>query len=157
MGWLVVGIAVFGAPRFCICLWKNAVFSRVLAKNRGAPKMAVPTTTRPIPHLTPSELLWRPPESLLRFFFVTLKFFGVSGSVGPLAPHNPRKFPGPPGGQRLSSGSPTPSDDSQNSSSDWHPQKHRNCSKKSLHSHQVAKCKIRSFAAEIAGKSQENR
>ena len=51
----MVGTAVFGAPRFCIFLWKNAVFSRVLAKNRGAPKMAVPTTTHPIPHLTPSE------------------------------------------------------------------------------------------------------
>ena len=28
-------------------------FSRVLTKNRGAPKTAVPTTTHPIPHLTP--------------------------------------------------------------------------------------------------------
>ena len=35
---MVVGTAVFGAPRFCIFLWKNALFSRVLAKNRGAPK-----------------------------------------------------------------------------------------------------------------------
>ena len=48
-------MAVLGAPRFCIFLWKNAVFSRVLAQNRGTPKMAVPTTTHPIPHLTPSE------------------------------------------------------------------------------------------------------
>ena len=51
MGWAVVGTAVFGAPRFCICLWENAVFFRVLAQNRGAPKTAVPTTTHPIPHL----------------------------------------------------------------------------------------------------------
>ena len=51
----MVGAAVFGAPRFCIFLWKHAVFSRVLAKNRGAPKMAVPTTTHPIPQLTPSD------------------------------------------------------------------------------------------------------
>ena len=43
---MVVGTAVFGAPRFCILLGKNAVFSRVLAKNRGAPKMAVPTQGR---------------------------------------------------------------------------------------------------------------
>ena len=56
MGWVVVWTAIFGAPRFCIFLWRNAVFFRFLAKNRGAPKMAVPTTTHPIPHLTPSEL-----------------------------------------------------------------------------------------------------
>ena len=54
MGWVVVGTAVFVAPRFCIFLWKNAVFFRVLAENRGAPKTAVPTTTHPIPQLTPS-------------------------------------------------------------------------------------------------------
>ena len=56
MEWVVVGTAGFGAPRFCVFLWKNALFSRVLARNRGAPKTAVPTTTRPIPHLTPSDL-----------------------------------------------------------------------------------------------------
>ena len=50
----MVGTAVFGAPRFCIKTLKNAVFSRALAKNRGAPKMAVPTTTHPIPQLTPT-------------------------------------------------------------------------------------------------------
>ena len=52
----MVGTAVLGAPRFSIFLWKNAVFSRVLAENRGAPKTAVPTTTHPIPHLTPASL-----------------------------------------------------------------------------------------------------
>ena len=57
MGLVVVGTAVFGAPRLCIFLWKNAVFSRVLAKNWGAPKTAIPTTTHPIPHLTPSDKL----------------------------------------------------------------------------------------------------
>ena len=44
----------WGAPILHI-LWKNAVFFRVLAKNRGALKMAVPTTTHPIPQLTPSD------------------------------------------------------------------------------------------------------
>ena len=33
-----VGTAIFGAPRFCTFLWKNAVLSRVLVKNRGCPK-----------------------------------------------------------------------------------------------------------------------
>ena len=51
----MVGTAVFGAPRFCIFLCTNALFSRVLAKIRGAPKTAVPTTTHPIPQLTPSK------------------------------------------------------------------------------------------------------
>ena len=55
MGWVVVGTAVFGAPRFCIFLWKNEVFSKFLAQNWGATKKAVPTTTHPIFHLTPSE------------------------------------------------------------------------------------------------------
>ena len=45
----------WGAPILHL-LWKSALFSRVLAKNRGAPKTAVPTTTHPIPHLTPSEV-----------------------------------------------------------------------------------------------------
>ena len=54
MGWVVVGKGVFGVPRFWH-LFVNALFSRVLAKNRGAPKTTVPTTAHPIPHLTPSE------------------------------------------------------------------------------------------------------
>ena len=43
-----------GHPDFASFV-ENAFFSRVLVKNRGAPKTAVPTTTHPIPHLTPSE------------------------------------------------------------------------------------------------------
>ena len=34
-----------------------------------------------------SLLSGRPRKSLFRCFFVTLNFFGVSGSVGPFAPH----------------------------------------------------------------------
>ena len=45
-----------GRPDFASFCGKNALFSRVLAKNRGAPKTAVPTTTHPIPQLTPSEI-----------------------------------------------------------------------------------------------------
>ena len=39
-----------GRPDFASFV-ENALFSRVLAKNRGAPKTAVPTTTHPVPHL----------------------------------------------------------------------------------------------------------
>ena len=46
----------WGRPEFWHIFVENAVFSRVLAKNRGTPKKAaVPTTTHPIPHLTPSD------------------------------------------------------------------------------------------------------
>ena len=55
MGWVVVGTAVFGAPRFCTIFAENAVFSGVFHQNRGAPKTAVPTTT--IPHFPPSYAL----------------------------------------------------------------------------------------------------
>ena len=34
---------------------ENALFSKGLAKSRGTPKTAVPTTTHPNPHLTPSD------------------------------------------------------------------------------------------------------
>ena len=44
----------WGAPILHI-FEENAVFSRVLAQNRAAPKTAVPTTTHPIPHFTTSE------------------------------------------------------------------------------------------------------
>ena len=49
MGWVVVGTAVFGAPRF---LAKTLEKKHVSTKS--APKTAVPTTTHPIRHLTPS-------------------------------------------------------------------------------------------------------
>ena len=47
---------------FTLCvftLWlfpKMLYFPKVLTKNRGASKTAVPTTTHPIPHLTPSDM-----------------------------------------------------------------------------------------------------
>ena len=63
MGWVVVGTAVFGAPRFCMFLWKYAVFLRVLAKNRGAPKTAVPTATHSALQLTPSEHVHFPADA----------------------------------------------------------------------------------------------
>ena len=55
MAWVVVATAVFGAARFCILFVEKCCLFQVLAKNRGAPKAAVPTTTHPIPHVTPSE------------------------------------------------------------------------------------------------------
>ena len=68
MGWVVVGTAVFGAPRFPIFLWKNAIFSRILARNRGAPKTAVPTTTHLLKTLTSLNKEVRP------FFLATIAF-----------------------------------------------------------------------------------
>ena len=44
----------WGAPMLHLFV-ENAVFFRVLAKHWGTPKTAVPTTTHPIPHLTPSD------------------------------------------------------------------------------------------------------
>ena len=42
--------------------------------------------------MTFSLLSGRSRKSLFRYFFVTLFFFGVSGSVGPFAPHYARDF-----------------------------------------------------------------
>ena len=78
MGWAVVGTAVLGAPRFCIFLWKNVLFGQ----KSGQPKTAVPTTTHPIPHLTPSEKLRAPPlkkVSILRIFYRFEPFFLILG------------------------------------------------------------------------------
>ena len=86
MGWVVVGTAVFGAPRFCIFLWKNAVFSRVLARNRGAPKTAVPTTTHPIPHLTPSEFFQRPEMHMSKDRSIRQLFVLCMLALGTLSP-----------------------------------------------------------------------
>ena len=54
MGWAVVGTAVFGVPRFLAKTLENKTFFHKKMQNRGAPKTAVPTTTHPIPQLTPS-------------------------------------------------------------------------------------------------------
>ena len=54
MGWVVVGTAVFGVPRFLAKTLENKAFFHKKMQNRGAPKTAVPTTTDPIPQLTPS-------------------------------------------------------------------------------------------------------
>ena len=55
MGWVVVGTAVFGAPRFLAKTLENTAFFHKKMQNRGAPKTAVPTTTHPIPQLTTSS------------------------------------------------------------------------------------------------------
>ena len=105
MGWLVVGMAVFGAPPILHLFVENAVFSGVLAKDRGAPRMAVPTTTHPVPQLMPSEVQFGNPETIrenqviradLRFdsresghlsdrtlLLPYFELFGVSGAVVP--------------------------------------------------------------------------
>ena len=57
MGWVVVGTAVSGRADFASFLWKNAIFSRVLAENQGAPTTAVPTTTHPTPYFMPPDRL----------------------------------------------------------------------------------------------------
>ena len=59
MGWVVVGTAVFGVPRFLAQTLENIAFFHKKVQNRGAPKTAVPTTTHPIPHLSLSYLLAR--------------------------------------------------------------------------------------------------
>ena len=54
MGRVMVGTAVFGAPRFLAKTLENTAFFHKKMQNRGAPKTAVPTTTHPIPQLTTS-------------------------------------------------------------------------------------------------------
>ena len=54
MGWVVVGPAVFGAPRFALFVKICSIFSGVLAQNRGALKTAVPTT-HPILSAAPQQ------------------------------------------------------------------------------------------------------
>ena len=50
MGWVGVGTAVFGVPRFLAKALENTAFFIKKMQNRGAPKTAVPTPSHPIPH-----------------------------------------------------------------------------------------------------------
>ena len=58
MGWVVVGTAVLGAPRFCIFLCKMLYFPGVGQKS-GRPKNGRSYRHPSHPHLTPSENPWK--------------------------------------------------------------------------------------------------